>query len=154
MTDKQIQAIWFPWQRSIRTALQVIAALILGTSAILGTVALVAPQILAAIADLLRPEDYALVAGWVLAISSLSAALARIMAIPQVDEFLKRFGAGSSPAGADLPDAVQTVADSVVVDVLTRDLPGQVGALEVAANRLGVDPSALTRDMYRDTLEE
>lgn len=89
--------IWFPWQRAIRTGLAVLAGAILTTATILGVVTAVAPQFLDAIKDLLRPEDYLLLVSWLAGVAAVSAALSRVMAIPQVDEFLKRFGAGSAP---------------------------------------------------------
>lgn len=92
--------IWFPAQRAIRTALAVFAGAIITLAAALGITTAVAPQILDAIKDLLRPEDYLLLASWLAGLAAVSAALSRVMAIPQVDAFLKKFGAGSAPKGA------------------------------------------------------
>lgn len=92
--------IWFPWQRAIRTGLAVIAGAIVSTAAALGVISTVAPQILDAVKDLLRPEDYLLLVSWLAGIAAVSAAVSRVMAIPQVDAWLRKFGAGSSPSGS------------------------------------------------------
>jgi hypothetical protein len=63
-------------------------------------VSAVAPQILDAVKDLLRPEDYLLLVSWLAGVAAVSAALSRIMAISQVVEWLRKFGAGSAPAEA------------------------------------------------------
>ncbi|WP_217183361.1 hypothetical protein [Streptomyces sp. AC495_CC817] len=88
--------IWFPLQRMIRTAVQVVVA----AAAILATTVIVAPQILAAIQDVLPGPVVGWITGAIAALAALSAAVARVMAIPAVDEWLKHFGAGSAPAGA------------------------------------------------------
>lgn len=134
MTDKSVSgAIWFPWQRAIRTGLQVLAGVIIATAGAIATIALVAPQILIAVKDLLRPEDYALLASWVAGIVAVSLALSRIMAIPQVDAFLKQFGAGSVPKDAEQEDVMPVSAVAAV---------------------LGVPVEELTRDQYRDATRE
>lgn len=88
--------IWFPAQRAIRTAVQVIVS----ASAILATTVLVAPQILAAVQDVVPGSVVAWIAGAIAALAGVSAAVSRVMAIPAVDEWLKKFGAGSAPADA------------------------------------------------------
>jgi len=88
--------IWFPLQRVIRTAVQVVVA----AAAVLATTVLVAPQILTAIQDVLPGPVVAWVTAAIAALAAVSAAIARVMAIPAVDEWLKRFGAGSAPADA------------------------------------------------------
>jgi len=88
--------IWFPSQRAIRTALQVI----LGAIAILGIVVSVAPQVLDAVADVLPGPAVAWLAGAIATLAGVSAAISRVMAIPAIDEWLRKFGAGSAPAGA------------------------------------------------------
>lgn len=88
--------IWFKSQRVIRTALQVF----LSAVAILATVTAVAPQVLTAISDVLPGPVVAWLAGAIAFLTAISAALARVMAIPAVDEWLRKFGAGSAPAGA------------------------------------------------------
>lgn len=88
--------LWFPLQRVIRTAVQVIVA----AAAILATTVVVAPQILTAIQDVLPGSVVAWLAGAIAVLAGLSAAVARVMAIPAVDEWLRHIGAGSTPAGA------------------------------------------------------
>lgn len=88
--------IWFPLQRAIRTAVQVIVA----SAAILATTATVAPQILTAIQDILPGSVVAWLAGAIAILAGASAAVARVMAIPAVDEWLRKFGAGSAPRTA------------------------------------------------------
>lgn len=88
--------IWFPIQRVVRTAIQVVIA----GAAILATVVVVAPQILTAIQDVLPGPAVAWITGAIAALAAISAALSRVMAIPAVDEWLKKFGAGSAPAQA------------------------------------------------------
>lgn len=88
--------IWFPLQRAIRTAVQVLIA----AAAILATTAVVAPQILTAIQDVLPGPFVAWLTGAIAVLAAISAAVARVMAIPAVDEWLRKFGAGSAPSGA------------------------------------------------------
>ncbi|GAA1207293.1 hypothetical protein F6W70_13660 [Microbacterium maritypicum] len=88
--------IWFPLQRAIRTAVQVIIA----AAAILATIVVIAPQILTAIQDVLPGPFVAWLTGAIAVLAGISAAVARVMAIPAVDEWLRKFGAGSAPSGA------------------------------------------------------
>lgn len=88
--------IWFPIQRGIRTAVQVVVA----SAAILATVVVVAPQILTAIQDVLPGPAVAWITGAIATLAAISVALSRVMAIPAVDEWLKKLGAGSAPSGA------------------------------------------------------
>lgn len=88
--------IWFPLQRAIRTAVQVIV----GGAAVLATVVLVAPQIIEAVADVIPGPVIAWATAAIAALAAISAAVARVMAIPAVDEWLRKFGAGSAPTGA------------------------------------------------------
>lgn len=85
--------IWFPLQRAIRTAV----AVFLTASAMLATTVLVAPQILIAVQDVIPGNFVVWLTGALATLTAISAAISRVMAIPQVDEFLKRFGAGSDP---------------------------------------------------------
>lgn len=88
--------IWFPNQRWIRTAVQVLLA----ATALLAIAVNVAPRILDAVADVLPGPAVAWLAGAIATLATVSAVISRIMAIPMVDAWLKKFGAGSSPAGA------------------------------------------------------
>ncbi|GAA4762721.1 hypothetical protein [Microbacterium gilvum] len=83
-------------QRVLRTVVQVI----LGAVAVLGIFVAVAPQVLAAIADVLPASWVAWAAGVITSLAAVSAALARVMAIPAVDAWLKRIGLGSAPRSA------------------------------------------------------
>lgn len=88
--------IWFPSQRAIRTAVQVVLAAV----ALLSIIVTVAPQVLAAIADVLPGPAVAWLTAAIATLAAVSAAISRVMAIPIVDQWLKKFGAGSAPAGA------------------------------------------------------
>ncbi len=90
--------IWFPWQRVIRTAVQYVAATIVGIAAALTVLVIVAPQVLEAIREFLSPEVYAWLVGAIAFCAAVSAALAKIMAIPQVNDWLtKHTPLGSAP---------------------------------------------------------
>jgi hypothetical protein len=153
MTDKS-GAIWFPNKRAIRTAIQVTVGVFLAIVSALAVFVLVAPQVLEAIKDVLPPSWYAWLVGFVAVVGAISAALARVMAIPQVDEFLKRFGAGSTPAHVSLPSGVQEEVDRAVVRTATDPIDVQVNTVLEAANRLGISTSEVTRDSYRAALGE
>ena len=86
--------IWFPLQRAIRTAVQVFIA----AAAVLATTVVVAPQIIDAVADVVPGPVIAWATAAVATLAAISAAIARVMAIPAVDEWLRRIGAGSAPA--------------------------------------------------------
>jgi hypothetical protein len=97
-------AIWYPNQRVIRTVLQNIAAVLVTTAVVVGVVEVAAPQFLDALADVLPPAWYAWGLGAVAFVGTVSGVLAKIMAIPLVNDFLTRFGAGSVPR-KELPAA-------------------------------------------------
>lgn len=86
--------IWFPLQRAIRTAVQVFIA----AAAVLATTVVVAPQIIDAVADVVPGPVIAWATAAVATLAAISAAIARVMAIPAVDEWLRHIGAGSAPA--------------------------------------------------------
>lgn len=86
--------IWFPLQRAIRTAVQVVV----GGAAVLATIVIVAPQIIDAVADIVPGPVIAWATAAIATLAAISAAIARVMAIPAVDEWLRRIGAGSAPA--------------------------------------------------------
>lgn len=85
--------IWFPNQRVIRTTIQVILAVVSG----IGLFLIIAPQVLEAIREFLPESWYVWLIGFIAFVGAVSAALSKIMTIPQVDAFLKKFGAGSEP---------------------------------------------------------
>ena len=153
MTDKA-GTIWFPNKRVIRTVLQSIAGFIVALAAGLGIFQLVAPQVLEAVREVLPPAWYAWLVGVIAAAGVLAGVLAKIMAIPQVDAWLKHFGAGTAPAGVEVPDAVQEEVDKALVYTLTADVPHQVLTLEAAAKRLGIGRNQVGRDEYRDASRE
>ncbi|WP_270366130.1 hypothetical protein [Microbacterium algeriense] len=86
--------VWFPLQRAIRTAVQVVV----GGAAVLATIVVVAPQIIDAVADVVPGPVIAWATAAIATLAAISAAIARVMAIPAVDEWLRRIGAGSAPA--------------------------------------------------------
>lgn len=92
--EKTADPIWFPWQRVVRTALQVIAA----AAVFLGAVAVAAPQILEALGDVLPGPFVAWATGAIAFVAALAAALARVMALPVVNTWMTALGAGSVPA--------------------------------------------------------
>lgn len=89
--------IQFPAQRAIRSALGVVASGIVLIASIIGVGAVLFPQLLAAVADVLPPEWVAWASGALVTLAAVSAAVSRIMAIPLVNDFLTKFGAGSVP---------------------------------------------------------
>src|SRR5690606_6460499 len=86
--------IWFPNQRVIRTVVQVVVALASG----IGVFLIVAPQVLEAIREFLPESWYLWLIGFIAFVGAVSAALSKIMTIPEVDALLKKFGAGSDPS--------------------------------------------------------
>lgn len=89
-----VQDIWYTSQRVIRTAVQVLLA---GVT-VIATIAVLAPQVLDAVKDVL-PGPVVVWLGTAIAfIAALAAALARVMAIPMVNRWLTAIGAGSVPA--------------------------------------------------------
>lgn len=94
--------IWYPWQRVIRTAAQYVAGTIIGVAAALAVLVVVAPQVLDAIREFLSPEVYAWLVGAIAFCAAASAALAKIMAIPQINDWLtKHTPLGSAPRNTD-----------------------------------------------------
>lgn len=100
ITTEAVPSIWYKAQRVIRTVVAVIVAIITGLAGTIGLIALVAPQILAELEPLLAPEVFGWLVGVVAFIVTLSGVITRIMAIPAVNAFLTKFGAGSVPASA------------------------------------------------------
>ena len=97
MTDSTPSGeIWFKARRAARTAAQVVVT----GAAILATLVVVAPQVLDALADVLPGPVVAWCSGAIASAAAVSAALARLMAVPAVDEWLKRIGLGSAPRDA------------------------------------------------------
>lgn len=82
--------IWFKTQRVLRTLVQV------GIPAFL-TFNLVLPQIIDAVGGVLPPDAFLWLNGIAAGVTAAAAALARIMAIPQVNAWLVKLGLGSVP---------------------------------------------------------
>lgn len=122
--EKTTGPIWFPWQRVIRTFGQVLVA----TSIALTAIAVVAPQVLDAVTDVLPGPWVAWLTGAIAFVAALAAALARVMALPVVNTWLTAIGAGSVPASgysagtepdptvttAGYPDALKTEPDDAL----------------------------------------
>jgi len=111
ITPTQIQ---HPWITTARTVVQVVAASILSIFGIIVTLATVAPDVLAAIVAVLPPEWAAWLAGVVALLGAISAAITRLMAIPQVNAWLGKLAApDTAPAGVyviPMPTAEQEAA--------------------------------------------
>ena len=118
ITTEAVPSIWYKAQRVIRTVLAVIVAIITTAGSTLAIIAVVAPQILAELEPLLAPEVFGWLAGWVAALIVLSGVITRIMAIPAVNAFLTKFGAGSVPASAIIDAGVVAVDKSAVITSL------------------------------------
>jgi hypothetical protein len=100
--------IQFPFQRSIRTFLQAVAGTVLVVAAAIPALNTFAPQFLEALQEVLPPQWYAWGLAAVGVIGVVAATLARIMAIPGVNEWLTKWGAGSTPKGAQFVADVDT----------------------------------------------
>lgn len=83
-----------PWRAALRTALQAAVAIPAG---LLLLVTVLDAVLDAPIAQYLPPAWGAWLAGASAFLAALSATLARIMAIPSVDAWLKKIGAASAP---------------------------------------------------------
>lgn len=86
-----------PWLATVRTILQTIAGVVIGFASVIAVAAVLAPQFLDAIAILLPPEWYAYALAVVAFIGTLAGAVARIMAIPGVNNWLTRAHLGAAP---------------------------------------------------------
>lgn len=89
--------IWFKNKRTVRTVIQVIVSTVVTIVLTIISLASFAPEVLDALAAVLPESAIAWLTGAVAFLVALSGALARIMAIPAVNDFLTRFGAGSVP---------------------------------------------------------
>lgn len=92
----------YPWTATARTVAQTVAGVILGGSAVVATIAVLAPQFLAAVAVILPPEWLAWATGAVATIGALAGAFARIMAIPGVNAWLTRIKLSAAPGAHEL----------------------------------------------------
>jgi predicted naringenin-chalcone synthase len=96
LTTTTVPDIWYKAQRVLRTVVQV------GIPAFL-TFALVLPQIIAALGLPVDSALYLWLVAAAAAVTAVAGALARVMAIPQVNAFLVKIGLGSVPAAAVQP---------------------------------------------------
>lgn len=90
-----------PWVATARTVLQNIVAVVLTLVSVFLALAAVAPEILAALADVLPADVYAWLLGVVVGAGAIAGAIARVMAIPAVNAWLGRLGY-QSPAQTGL----------------------------------------------------
>ncbi len=102
------EPIWYPWQRAIRTALQVAVAVLVGLGGSVALLQATAPQVLAAVVDVLPPAAYAWLVGAFAFIIALATTLSKLMAIPVINAWLTRIGAGSVPRAIAKEQAVAT----------------------------------------------
>jgi len=86
-----------PTNAAVRTALQSVAGVVLTAASVIATLAILAPQFLVAVQDILPPEWAAYAAGAVAFIGTLSGVVARLMAIPGVNEWLTQIKLGATP---------------------------------------------------------
>lgn len=89
-TAVSVQDIWFKSQRVIRTVIQV------GIPAFI-TFAAVLPTIISAVGLPLDSTVYLWLVGAAAVVTAVAGALSRVMAIPAVNEWLTKIGAGSVP---------------------------------------------------------
>jgi hypothetical protein len=107
-----VQPIWYTRQRWIRTALQTALAFLITLGGSVAVLQAVAPQMLDALADVLPASWLAWLAGAFAFVISIASALSKLMAIPVVNTWLTRVGAGSVPRVA----AVETLNDGPAID--------------------------------------
>lgn len=86
-----------PKRTTLRTALQTAIGVIGGLASALLLAAVIAPQLLEALRDVLSPQVYAVGATLVAGIVGAAAALTKIMAIPTVAAWIERYLPGLAP---------------------------------------------------------
>lgn len=99
-----VQPIWYTRQRWIRTAVQTAVAFLVGLGGSVAVLQATAPQVLAALADVLPASWLAYLGGAFALVIAIASALSKLMAIPLVNTWLTRIGAGSVPRAAALED--------------------------------------------------
>lgn len=90
-----------PWVATARTILQNVLGVALTIVSAFLALAAVAPDVLAALADVLPESVYAWLLGVVVGSGAIAGAIARLMAIPAVNAWLGRLGY-TSPYDAGL----------------------------------------------------
>jgi cyanate permease len=101
-----VDEIWFARQRWVRTAVQTALAFLVGLGGSVALLQVTAPQVIDAIKDVLPPAAVGWVASAFVVVIGIASALAKIMAIPVVNEWLTRIGLGSVPKEAAQRQAV------------------------------------------------
>jgi len=99
-----VQPIWYTRQRWIRTAVQTALAFLVALGSSVAVLQAVAPQVLDALADVLPASWLAWLAGAFAFVIAIASALSKLMAIPIVNTWLTRVGAGSVPRAAALEE--------------------------------------------------
>ena len=102
-----VPPIWFPNQRVIRTVLQTVASSLVTVAGLAAFLAVFAPQLLEAAREILPPSWYAWCVVAIGVVGTVSGVLARVMALPAVNAFLAKFGAGSVPLSAGLQGSAE-----------------------------------------------
>jgi hypothetical protein len=97
-----VPPIWFSNQRVIRTVLQTVASSLVTVAGLAAFLAVFAPQLLEAVREILPPSWYAWCVVAIGVVGTVSGVLARVMALPAVNAFLAKFGAGSVPHNFEL----------------------------------------------------
>jgi len=100
ITVDTVPEIWFKLQRVIRTALAVTLSIVITLAAGIGSIQVFAPQIFTELGKFLPPEFVAWLVGFFGFLVIVAGSITRIMAIPQVNAWLTKIGAGSVPKAA------------------------------------------------------
>lgn len=100
ITADTVPNIWYKAKRVIRTVIAVILGILLTLLSFVTALQLLAPAVLAELAKVLDPETIAWLSSALAVLVLWAGVITRIMAIPAVNAFLTRFGAGSVPASA------------------------------------------------------
>ncbi len=100
ITVETVPGIWFKAKRVIRTIIAVIVGIVLTFLSTVAALQLFAPAVLAELAKVLDPATIAWLSSALAVLVLWAGVITRIMAIPQVNAFLTKFGAGSVPASA------------------------------------------------------
>ena len=93
-----VSPIQSPRVATLRTVLQNVVSVLLTIVSIILVIPSVAPEIVEALRPVLPPSVYVWLVGVVAFIATLAGALARIMAIPRVNQWLSKFRLGYQPA--------------------------------------------------------
>lgn len=117
VTGAEVPEIWYKAQRVIRT----VFATLVSVLTVWAGFALIAPQILAELANVLPESWVAWLAGVIGSITVVAGVITRILAIPSVNDFLTKVGMGSVPKKA--LTVVQEVKPSGRVVTVTEVIP-------------------------------